>query len=343
MFFGFFFFNSARRLFSFTTTIRLHILLMITLSTNFYLLSLYGKDLKKSVFAYVIIIAQLTLTIQLTVVATKQISNVRFLFHFTHVEMAYFLCAHFIPFGTFSILNLLGLEYFRDVATENFGLMFCLVLNTVVYLCIFAINNKYISQYVNRNDDLVGQNETIRIIIKEKDGSSTYTQYFELLSKHLLPVVLVFINPTLSTLPKKLYYNTNPENSKNEKYFVLVISIASNFSCVFGVLLHLLIPNTQILVSSFLTLIRLCFLIFLAIDSNYPTNFLTSLSNWITSLVLFWLLFGYTQVSTFAIAAQRAEDKYKNNTGYIMILSMMLGTVYGEIFKNLVMRVVPQS
>lgn len=343
MFLGFFFFNSARSLFSFTTTLRLHILLLIALSTGFYSLCVFGDDLKNKLLAYVLVIAQLSLTIQLTVVPAHQISNMRFLMHFTHVEIAYFLSGHFLPFGSFAALNLLRHDYFSESASENFGLKFCFLLNSAVYLCIFAVNSKYISHYINRNDDLVGQNETIRIIIKEKETNSTYTQYFELFSKHLLPVVLVFLNPSLNALCKILYFNTNPLNSKNEEKMNLVISIVANTSCVLGVLLHLLIPNAQILLVSFLTLVRLGLLGFLAVDSNFPTGFLTSPSNWVTSMALFWLFFGYNQASTFTIAAQRTEDKYKNNTGYLLTLSMMLGIVYGEALSSLVMRNVASS
>ena len=339
MFFGFFFFNSTRSLFSFTTTMRLHILLMAILSTSFYLLCLLAENLRKQLFAYVIVIAQLSLTIQLTVWSSNQVSNVRFLFHFTHVEIAYFIGAHFVPFGSFSALNLVRLHFFKDLQDlEHYWFKFCFVLNTVVYLSIFWINNKYISHYINRNDDLVGQNETIRIIIKEKESSSKYTQYFEVLSKQLLPVVIVFINPALTSLCKKLYFNTNPENSKDELKFILIISILANSSCVLGTILNVLLPNTQILLGSFLTLFRLGFLIFLAADSNFETGFLTSHYNWVISIVLFFIILGYNQASSFAIAAQRADDKNKNNTGYVMILSMMLGTVYGEIFRILVMR-----
>lgn len=103
-------------------------------------------------------------------------------------------------------------------------------------------------------------------------------------------------------------------------------------------MLNVLLPNTQILMGSFLTLIRLGFLIFLAADSKFETGLLTSRYFWVISLTLYWVLFGYTQVSSFAIAAQRAEDKNKNNTGYVMILAMMIGTVYGEVFRILVMR-----
>lgn len=217
-----------------------------------------------------------------------------------------------------------------ELKVEKYAIVYGLVNTTLCAAGLF-VNKHYIDRYINKKDDLVGETDMLRRVIKDKmDPVSIYT-YIRLIRELKLPVSMSLLNFSLNTVAQNLLvWHLRVSMSNRDLPFNLILLLSNVAECLGAVIcLSAQIYNSLSLVAT--TVPRVLLFGTLMYSTANSKEWFESTTVLLISLCVFMLLNGFNKVQLFAMAARRVEDKQKKNVGFLMMLILCAGTSYGDL------------
>lgn len=252
--------------------------------------------------------------------------------NFSHMEIAYTIIGYLTPFFLYTTLAYLKENQRQDYpwVGDLITNIFLLCSNTVIYIGVFLFNNKYIHRYISREDDLIGQTDTLRRIIREKQHYGGFQNYFWMFVELLLPCSMLLLNNVLLSLETKFFrLFTKYDNDSNQTYFM--IYSLSNFSGLVGALLFLFLPTANYLIIGMGLILRTALFVCIVIENLREENLFDNKYVWMSSICFSNMLHYFMQGCLLYAGASRTEDKFKKNAGFVMFFCIMIGVSYGEL------------
>lgn len=256
------------------------------------------------------------------------------MFHFTHFEISTYMAGMNIPFALFSLADrLLGLGEAVGVRRDTrslWHLLYCLLL----YFIVLANFRRYRENYTNKKDDLMGNTDTVRRILKEHPDESGYKVHFKLLGEIMSPISLVLLNFAVNSICYIFMSNLFgiASNPNRDAPYQLILNIGT----LLGSLLYGFLPIQHSMTIVVLSAVRLLIVFFLIINNNSKHFYLKSVYPAGFIMALFCLLGGYNCCAAFTMAANRVEPIRKKPAGFVMMISAGVGVVYGLMISVLV-------
>lgn len=336
-------FNYYRRLVEFTVQLRLNLIVMIIVSCIFYSLVVNRTNalsLNATRFvASFLIILEVTFTMFYTVLSHNQITVVRFAFVFTIAEMACFSMGYHITFSLYFVSLVWTSLAEKEPQVEDAALVYALI-NLFLYVGAYFLNREYIKRYINRDDDLIGETDMLRRIIKDrKDPVSIYT-YINLAKELALLVALCLLNFSLNSAASKFFEWQFTSTGKTPVLSKCIVLLISNVLELVGSGVCLKVQLSKPAQIVFCTILpRLAIIGVLFVASQYDRRWFENKIALILVVSVFYFVNGFGKIQLFSMAAKRVEDKQKKNVGFLMMFAMCFGILYGDltcisIFKN---------
>jgi hypothetical protein len=251
------------------------------------------------------------------------------MFYFTHLEMIYFLVGQNIsPVVIYGLswfkLNSGSSVFLKELITPelyHFG-------SAGIYFLMFFLTHKYISFYIYREDDLTGQTDAIRRMVRDSFQGDPFDVVVDILKKLLFPSSLLILNLGITPLATKLVTIIQPNYVQNSEFFHYWV-------CRVCIIPGVYFGKYWILRSlgwiSILTILRLLILCIMVVDNFFQLGLLTNHLVYWPTYITFYCSLGYCLINVYAQSAARNEDWKRKKVGFIMFLSTVVGLAYGDI------------
>lgn len=252
------------------------------------------------------------------------------MFYFTHIEMVYFLIgqnlAPVLIYGlSWTKLHSDAPDSVKQLITPelfHFG-------SATIYFVMFFITHKYISYYIYREDDLTGQTDAIKRMVKDSFQGDTFDMVVDILKKLMFPSSLLILNLAITPLANRVF--TIASNSTVAVAPDFLLFWVSRLCIIPGIYLGKFFILKSLTWINLLTLLRLGLFAFLVVD-NFCQFALLQIGWLYKSLFgCFYLSLGFCLINLYAQSAARNEDWKRKKVGFIMFVSTVLGLAYGDI------------
>lgn|SRR3990167_1996865 len=254
------------------------------------------------------------------------------MFYFTHIEMMYFLIGQNLSPALIYGLSWMKSDsefpdYMKELITPelfHFG-------SATIYFMMFYLTHKYISHYIYREDDLTGQNDAIRRMVKDSFQGDTFDMLMDILKKLLFPSALMILNLGITPLVTCLLTISTSDNSElsNKQYFLQFWM--SRVWILPGIYIGKFKIFSSLGFMNLITFFRLSIMSFLIVDNVYRFQFLKYQWVYHTIFITFYMSLGYCLINLYAQAAARNEDWKRKKVGFIMFISTVIGLAYGDV------------
>lgn len=201
-------FKPLKQVITFGSLVRLLVALCLTFTVGFYLYVLLASDLhsqESKIITVVLAGGIQTCALSLSVTSAHELATVRFMFHFSHIEVVCYLVGVNFPQLVYALLL-----YGHHLWGYPYGGKTYLISNSVAYLLILRTVWLYVRRYIDGPDDLTEQTETIKAIAKERPQAAGWQSYFKLFHQLSYPLALVFANEAITSTTTRLFLLAYP-------------------------------------------------------------------------------------------------------------------------------------
>ena len=317
---SFILFQTMKRLVGFVIVLKTSVLLMLSL---LLLLFFYSEYLFQRNSHASMIICQVLYNLNLILTLLLNIYNIRFMFHFTYIEVVYYLVGYNLPFLINQSIRLFcGInpnsycDYSSQVAYPY------VTLASFGYVIIYLAYHRYVACYIDVDDDIIGTTDTIKNIVKEKIEIETIQAYIIQSKNNFFYILTLLINISINTIGIELLKLTL--GKKQASYWSHAQKIWSTVITMIGMAFCsvISIQNSTWLIS--LTGFRLLLLAFLMVVNVGQYDWLEDIWRNMGVAAVFFASFGYLLSNTIATVIQRTDLRYKNSIAYIIALTLSL-------------------
>lgn len=254
---------------------------------------------------------------------------IRYMMHFTILETVIFFTGFIGSFLFVSTCQVLSVEFSADEETDK---IFYLGLNLVVYTISVVLNRLYIKRYIKKKDDLVGDMDTLKVIVKQKRNVVSLKIIFEVLKFESIPLLVATLNFAINSPFQWMFTPEKPlfGDISNSSLYILISTGAS----ILGGFLCLLVPLFTQYLLVLLLLIRLAIMAIvsmLEVHDYTNSSIIYSTAFFITVPFIWSFLFGCITVQLPTICTSLVPEIRKSQAGYLLACFIIVGNIYGLI------------
>ena len=257
------------------------------------------------------------------------------MFHFGVTEIVWYCVGYYLPFAFFTFVQFVTdrSAYDDRLKADRLVCIGYVAVNTAVYAVSYLVGRAYFSRYIDRRDDLLGENEPIQNIVREQPEPITYAKLLETLKVIVLPWSLTFLNFAINSTATRFFMQALDFVSKEQSqpFIMFVMNTAAVAGCLIALLLQ---PDIYATLAS--TMVRVSLLVLLAFDNYNRNDLMRYPLVWLVVLAVFSILQGLNLCSLFVNSSVRVQEKGKKNVGYLMAYAVILGSSYGDFSSLLI-------
>lgn len=268
----------------------------------------------------------------------------RYVFHFTYLEVSLFNTGYLIPF----LINLannhcmkhylqhLGVESPSDQQTTRLYCLSSMLVNVLVFGVILLVFRLYIKHYIDNREDLLGTTDTIRAIVRDSRATPDFEVWRDIWGDLALPSCMILLQALLAEanfrfLRNYAHLDADPwENKLRCKALHCLADLAGRLLGLTG-----LIPQFSYLMA--LLMFQLGITTFLGVDYfNYKQGLLMDRYHWIGLFVLASMLSGLLLTNVISLTAVRTEFSKKMNAGQTIFVVITASVFYCHVMSYMV-------
>ena len=198
-----------------------------------------------------------------------------------------------------------------------------------IYFVMFYITHKYISHYIYREDDLTGQTDAIKRMVKDSFQGDTFDMVVDIIKKLMFPSSLLMLNLAITPLANRIFSIASNSSANATPDFLLFW--VSRICIIPGIYLGKFLILGSLTCVNLLTILRLGLLSFMITDNFCQLGLLKI--GWVYKSLFgtFYCSLGFCLINLYAQSAARNEDWKRKKVGFIMFVSTVIGLAYGDI------------
>lgn len=202
---------------------------------------------------------------------------------------------------------------------------------------MFFIFKKYINNFLDKEDDLTGETDTLREIVENEEKNTQTGHVFKKVLAMFFCLILCYA-VTLACFPTlTLAVGNNWFKGRGGTQKSAAIALIFNLFDFLGKFCYKYLPMKDNILVYIYSLLRIFFVLFyvLATDQSLNNSFFQN-NNIVGYGLLILMAFtnGHFTSVAFSLASERCENKSKKTCGYLMNVSLFIGLVYGGLISS---------